>query len=432
MRSELRIRELARLGNIAAPRILQAGTHSVTKQQVQGRLRARIIRSLSNIKRAQRMILRQLVLQCFDHSRSRDRARHKRYANRHKRAWRERLRCQSGPETVAISGDSGETCNAVLLDEIVDLAALDIGVAMIACIRTGITSSGPGFGYSLRQVLRVGAHIQRSRGITPDLPGRLGVLQALEKPRFLRGAKNCLGRTIFGKIGYVSVTEMNRLWRMAAIVSTPSIHDLHSLFGDPLREVGARQSFRFRPSQGLFRAISTLVGHDQFDIAPPSQSSVPGEASNSGKIIRFLTETVLVETSDECIGYSWRIEAVKRRSARLGYPSRLVLKERLIGRHFAGLGGSRLSVKYLHSLPAQPTEFVVVPHVDERPARPRVLKIGIAEIGAINGAIVFHCRRNVEIINFLAMRIADEVPHPAVVHALRPILGIPDDFIDEV
>src|SRR5580704_280820 len=62
MRRQIRIRESARLRDVAALAVLDTGAHAVTKQQVHRRLRSVIVRALSHVERPQRMIFRQTVL----------------------------------------------------------------------------------------------------------------------------------------------------------------------------------------------------------------------------------------------------------------------------------------------------------------------------------------------------------------------------------
>src|SRR5271163_2887276 len=54
------------------------------------------------------------------------------------------------------------------------------------------------------------------------------------------------------------------------------------------------------------------------------------------------------------------------------------------------------------------------------------------QIGAINGAIIPNIRGDVKILDLLTVRVAHDVPQTPIVHALRTIFGIPDDFIDEI
>ena len=54
------------------------------------------------------------------------------------------------------------------------------------------------------------------------------------------------------------------------------------------------------------------------------------------------------------------------------------------------------------------------------------------QIVAINGAVISHIGWNVTIADLFAMFVADDVAKRTAVHALRPILRVPDDFIDKV
>ena len=92
-------------------------------------------------------------------------------------------------------------------------------------------------------------------------------------------------------------------------------------------------------------AIGALVGDDQLHVPAPPQRAVTLEAADRGQIVRFLTEAVLVKTSDRRIDHLRRIEAIQRRPARFRDPRRLVFEERLVGRHFAGLRRQRFSVQ---------------------------------------------------------------------------------------
>ena len=75
---------------------------------------------------------------------------------------------------------------------------------------------------------------------------------------------------------------------------------------------------------------------------------------------------------------------------------------------------------------------MVVPHVDKRPAGPSVLKVRVAQVGPIDSAIVLDGRGNMEIPNFFAVRIADDVSQSAVIHSLRTIFRVPDNFINKI
>ena len=74
---------------------------------------------------------------------------------------------------------------------------------------------------------------------------------------------------------------------------------------------------------------------------------------------------------------------------------------------------------------------MIVPHRHERPARAGVLEVGIAEIGAIDGAIAVERHGQVEIADLDALGQTDDLDDRAVVAGLH-LLGILDDLVDEV
>src|SRR5262249_48164602 len=92
---------------------------------------------------------------------------------------------------------------------------------------------------------------------------------------------------------------------------------------------------------------------------------------------------------------------------------------------------TRLTVEHLHGLPSLPTELMVIPHRDEGPAGTRVLQVGIMQVGAIHGAVVIERDRDVEVVNLLSLRIANDVPRLAVVVS-GAVLWIPDQLVYEV
>ena len=79
-------------------------------------------------------------------------------------------------------------------------------------------------------------------------------------------------------------------------------------------------------------------------------------------------------------------EFLQGRTVRPRHPGRLIFKQRLIRSHFPRLRGARIALELLEGLPAEPAEFVVVPHIDERPSGPRVLQVGIVQASFIYGA----------------------------------------------
>ena len=74
---------------------------------------------------------------------------------------------------------------------------------------------------------------------------------------------------------------------------------------------------------------------------------------------------------------------------------------------------------------------MIVPDRHERPARPRVLQVGIGEIAAIDGAIAVEGERIMELADLAAVGDARDLVDRAVVARLL-LLGILNDLVDEV
>src|SRR6266853_686326 len=110
----------------------------------------------------------------------------------------------------------------------------------------------------------------------------------------------------------------------------------------------------------------------------------------------------------------------------------LVFKECFESGYFSHLSRLRFALELLERLPAQPAELVVVPHVHKGPARTRILDILVLQVRSVSGAISLDCGWKVEVPNLFAIRITNEVSQPAVIHPLRAIFRIPNEFVDEI
>ena len=66
MRRKFRVRGRPGRCNIAGVCVFEAGSHAVAEQHVYGWLRKRIMRSLAQIERTERVVLREIVLEGFD------------------------------------------------------------------------------------------------------------------------------------------------------------------------------------------------------------------------------------------------------------------------------------------------------------------------------------------------------------------------------
>jgi hypothetical protein len=175
-----------------------------------------------------------------------------------------------------------------------------------------------------------------------------------------------------------------------------------------------------------------LIRDDEIDVPSPAQRPVTAEACNRCQIARLLTEAVIVEPLDRRVLNRRRIEAFQAAAAGSHDARRLVFEPRLVGGHLPRLRRPRAAAELLQPLPAQSAVFMVVPHRHERPPRPGVLNIRIVQVGAIDRPVIFDGRRNMEVLDPFAVRVSDDVAEAAVVHALRSILRIPHDFVDEV
>src|ERR1700690_2083371 len=96
------------------------------QQQIHGRLRSCVSRSLTDEEGSQRMLFWKAVLERFHNSRRGNRARDKRNSNRFEGFGRETLGGKPGPETVTVARHRREASYAMVANEVVDFAALDV------------------------------------------------------------------------------------------------------------------------------------------------------------------------------------------------------------------------------------------------------------------------------------------------------------------
>src|SRR5262249_45003434 len=110
-----------------------------------------------------------------------------------------------------------------------------------------------------------------------------------------------------------------------------------------------------------------------------------------------------------------------------------VFEPRLVGGDLDRLARLRRSPRLDDALPALPGELVIVPNADERPARSRVLQVGIGEIALVDDAVTLDRERVMELADSAQTAIRDfaDVVDRAVVPR-RHLLGIFDDLVDEI
>ena len=62
----------------------------------------------------------------------------------------------------------------------------------------------------------------------------------------------------------------------------------------------------------------------------------------------------------------------------------------------------------------------------------RVLQIRIVQITAVERPIIDPIDRHLKVFDFLAVRVAHHVTDAAVIQALGPILGVPDNLVNAI
>ena len=181
---------------------------------------------------------------------------------------------------MAVTGDGHESRDALLADEVVDLAALDVRGGVIAAGKRGrVSGSRPGLRQPRGQILRIGAHVERGRRVAPDLPRRLrvaaaaaGTTPSARRPRTSARARPCGSWRLLRR-------RTKRRRRAAAVVCVPASRISIASCGISSGKSFAQQRLRLRPPGRLFRAIAALIGDDELDVASPAQRAIAGEAA---------------------------------------------------------------------------------------------------------------------------------------------------------
>src|SRR6185437_13374414 len=109
---------------------------------------------------------------------------------------------KAGPKRMKVACHGGKASNAVLPDEIINLAFFQEGSRNIAGQRERVALSRPLFGrQSVGQVLGINPLLQGSGCASPDFPCCLGVSELFKEPGFLLRAQDALWRLVFTEIG---------------------------------------------------------------------------------------------------------------------------------------------------------------------------------------------------------------------------------------
>ena len=226
--------------------------------------------------------------------------------------------------------------------------------------------------------------------------------------------------------------ELDRIWRVTAIERAPRVERAERLVENEERKAFRLERVHLGAIVHGLGAIRAIVCENEMDVAAVTQLSVQRERVNRGQIVVILAETVLVDVAQRHIRDPWCRELVEVAAPALDHSRRLIFPPRLRRRDFPCLRGNVAGTEVLLALPTLPRELVIVPHADERPARPRVLQIGIGKVRTIERAITVDVGRHVEIVVLLAMRVAHEIANAAVVVSVWTVLRIPHELVHEV
>src|SRR6185312_11156781 len=205
---------------------------------------------------------------------------------------------------------------------------------------------------------------------------------------------------------------------------------LHGRLGKHTGELVAAELFQRRIAEGVRAPIAMLVGDNEVEMPAVAQRPVGLEAVDGRQVVRLQPQPVAIELFDRSVFYRWWIEALERpvpRSDACGE----IFEPGLIRRDLDALARLLERPRLDDALPALPREFVVVPHRDKRPARARVLEVGIGEIAFVDGALTIDGRRDVEVADLVAIRDARDLVERAVVACLH-LVGIFDHLVDEI
>ncbi|MFT3916342.1 MAG: hypothetical protein QM704_20375 [Anaeromyxobacteraceae bacterium] len=160
------------------------------------------------------------------------------------------------------------------------------------------------------------------------------------------------------------------------------------------------------------------------------QGPVDPEAVDGREVVGLGPEAVGVELDDRDVLHGRWIEALER-PARSRDARGEVLEPRLVRRDLDALARPLERPRLQVALPALPRELVVVPDGDERPARARVLEVGVGEVAAVDGPVALEGQRDVEVADLVAVRDARDLVDRAVEAGLR-LVRILDHLVDEV
>ena len=149
------------------------------------------------------------------------------------------------------------------------------------------------------------------------------------------------------------------------------------------------------------------------------------------RLFGFDPQAIVVERRDRDVFDLWWRERGEILAGRFAHARRNVLPPGLVGRDAQLLRGLGRAAVGDEALPSPPRELVVVADADEREPGPRVLDIGIVDVGAIDHAVAVQRGRHMEVQHLARVRHPADVVDRAVI-SVRDLVRVFDDLIDEV
>ena len=228
------------------------------------------------------------------------------------------------------------------------------------------------------------------------------------------------------------VVEPDFFRGIAAVETAAAVENLHQRLRSHRRELVAAQLSERRIAEAIGAPIAMLVGNDQVEVLAVAERAVGLEAVDRGQVVRFHPQPIAIELVDGNVfhrGWAEVLERPARRSDACGE----IFEPGLIRRDLHALAGLLELPRLDDALPALPGEFVVVPDGDERPARARVLEVGVGEIAFVDGAVAIDGQRDVEVADLVAVGVIKprNLIDRAVVACLH-LVGILDHLVDEI
>jgi len=173
------------------------------------------------------------------------------------------------------------------------------------------------------------------------------------------------------------------------------------------------------------------VGEDQIDVLAVAHRAIGSHAADGGAIVGLVAEPMIVQRADRRALHRRRAKLLKLGARGLADARRNIFPPRLIGGDAQRLRGLDLAAVFDEALSALPREFVIIADAHERKMRARVLDVGIVGMRAIDMAIAGEVGRHVKIAHLASVGNAAKVVDCARI-AVRHLVGIFDDFVDEV